>query len=73
MTRIKLKVQRHLCVGHLAEDNGDWVFTVCRSGFQKLLGRKLRPGEETEIELTATEKIADDDQAWLNRWLREDQ
>ena len=68
--RINVKVQRHLVVGHLADDDGDWIFTVCRSGFQELLGRKLKTGEEAEVELTANEWITEDE-AWVNHWLRE--
>ena len=50
--KLKLKVQRHLVVAHDAEDTGEWVFTLCRIGFSKLIGQTLRPGEEWLVEVT---------------------
>jgi len=50
--RLRLRVQRHLCVAWLEEDNGDWAFTMCRSGLSKLLGERLVPGEELIVEVS---------------------
>ena len=50
--KLKLKVQRHLVVAHREEDPGDWVFTLCRTGFGDLIGQKLLPGEEWLVEVT---------------------
>ena len=70
--RIRVRIQRHLAVGHLADDSGDWVFTLCRSGLQQLVGEKLQTGSEYLVELSG-EVIADDkDEAWLKTWLREE-
>lgn len=67
--RLKLRVQRHLVVAHMADDPGDWVFTLCRSGMSQAIGRRLVPGEEIEIEIEASEVESDEDRYWLHHWL----
>ena len=52
--KLRLKVQRHLVVAHREEDPGDWVFTLCRSGFGELINQKLTPGEEWLVEVTGS-------------------
>ena len=47
--RIKVRVQRHLAAGSLAEDSGDFVFFLCRAGLQRMLGERLSKGEDVEI------------------------
>lgn len=54
--KIKIRIQRHLAIGHLAEDSGDWVFTCCRRGIEELLGRRAKPGEEVTVEISAREE-----------------
>jgi hypothetical protein len=43
---IKVRIQRHLAIGYLAEDSGDFVFTICRRGFERLVGKRLKSGED---------------------------
>ena len=50
--KLKLRVQRHLVVAWKAEDDGEWIFTLCRHGFGELIGQRLRPGEEWLVEVT---------------------
>lgn len=49
--RLRLKVQKHLVVAWKDDDNGEWIFTLCRQGFGELIGQKLRPGEEWLVEV----------------------
>lgn len=51
--KIRIKTQRHLCVAHVAEDNGDWVFTICRRGCEEWIGRRLKVGEVAVIDVHA--------------------
>jgi hypothetical protein len=69
--KVRLKVQRHLVVGYLDGDPGDWVFTVCRSGMSKLLNEKLKPNDELLIELEGEVIASKDDEDRLRLWLRE--
>ena len=50
---LRVRVQRHLCIAHRIEDPGDWAFTICRAGLQKLLNQKLKAGESVDIEVSA--------------------
>ena len=68
---IRVKVQRHLAVGHIADDSGDWVFTVCRSGLSDLVGRRLIPGEEVVLDMEAEELLNDDDERYIHGWLND--
>jgi hypothetical protein len=69
--KIRLKVQRHLAVGHIDGDSGDWVFTVCRSGMSKLLGQKLKPNQELLVELDGEIIATKEDEEYLKNWLGE--
>ena len=69
---IRVKIQRHLAVGHLAEDNGDWVFTLCRRGFQDMVGEKLATGAEYLVEINGDVVADEGDEVWLRTWLREE-
>ena len=51
--RVNLRVQPGLVVGWLADDPGDWVFTLCRRGMEELLDRKLRINEELQVIFSA--------------------
>jgi hypothetical protein len=44
-----VRVQRGLVAAHMAGDSGEWVFTLCKAGMERLLGRRLRVGEELEV------------------------
>lgn len=59
--RLRLKVQRHLVVAWKEEDNGEWVFTLCRKGFSEMIGHPLRPGEEWVVSVSGfvIEKLSD--------------
>jgi hypothetical protein len=70
--KIKVKIQRHLAVGHLADDSGDWVFTVCRRGLSDMVGEKLETGVEYTLELQGEVVANEDDEKWLKTWLREE-
>ena len=50
--RIKVKAQRELVTAWIAEDDGEWVFSVCKSGFEEIIGQKLKVGTVTLVELT---------------------
>jgi hypothetical protein len=69
---IRVKIQRHLAVGHLAEDNGDWVFTLCRRGLQDMVGERLHTGSEYLVDITGDVMADDSDEQWLKTWLREE-
>ena len=49
--RIKLRIQPTLVTGHLAEDNGNFVFVLCRRGVQQMLGQKLKVGSQYVVEI----------------------
>jgi len=49
--KIKVKIQRYLAVAHLSEDSGDWVFTICRRGLEKLVNKRLKVGESYIIDI----------------------
>jgi hypothetical protein len=53
--RIILKVQQHLAAFYRASDDGTWFAVVCRRGAEEAMGRRLKPNEIVEIELTVTE------------------
>ena len=50
--KIRIKIQRHLAVGHLAEDDGTFVFVICRRGLEWLLDERLKSGEDYLVEIT---------------------
>jgi hypothetical protein len=52
--RIKVKAQRHLVIGWRECDDGEWAFTICRRGFEAMLGERLETGSTTTVELTGT-------------------
>jgi hypothetical protein len=70
--RIKVRVQRHLAVGHIDGDDGEWIFTVCRSGLQELVGHRLETGKRYTIDLSGEVITDENDEAWLKTWLRDE-
>ncbi|NNE62388.1 MAG: hypothetical protein HKN35_15960 [Woeseia sp.] len=52
--KLIVRVQKHLVVAHRACDGGDWVFTLCRRGFEEAVGRRLKTGETVVADLSAT-------------------
>jgi hypothetical protein len=52
---VKVKIQRSLAIGHLADDDGDWVFALCKRGVQGLVGRRLMAGEEITVRFICEE------------------
>lgn len=50
--KLRVKVQRHLALAHIDGDGGEFAFVLCRRGLEKLLGQKLRTGEEWLIEVS---------------------
>lgn len=50
--KLKVKIQRHLALAHLAEDDGEFAFVLCRRGLEKLVGRRLNAGETVVVEVT---------------------
>lgn len=48
--KLRLKVQKHLVTAYVDGDNGEWIFTLCRSGLSQMLGQRLLPGDEWLVE-----------------------
>ncbi len=57
--KLKCRIQRTLITAHLAEDNGDFVFVLCRRGIEKELGRRFSVGEDVVLDVDI--KIAGQD------------
>ena len=53
--KLKVRIQRHLALAYLAEDSGDWSFVLCKEGLEKLLGRRLKAGEQLTMEVEGKE------------------
>ena len=49
--KIRVRCQRHLVIAHKADDDGQWVFSLCRRGFEEMIGQKLKTGEVTLVEI----------------------
>ena len=52
---IRCRVQHALVTGQRAEDEGEFVFVMCRRGLSEAMGRLLRPGEQMTIRVTIDE------------------
>lgn len=50
---IRVKIQRHLALANLADDDGRFAFVLCRRGFEQLIGRRTKIGDEIQVEVTA--------------------
>ena len=53
--KVRVRRQTDTVVGWLAEDSGEFVFFLCRRGFEQMLGRRMKIGEEVTVEFNATE------------------
>jgi len=56
--KITLSVQQHLVLFHVTGDSGKWLAVTCKKGAERILGRRMRPNERVEVELTAVELSA---------------
>jgi hypothetical protein len=52
---LRVKIQESLAVGWRADDDGEFVFVICRSGFEKTLGKECKTGEVLTINAQLTE------------------
>jgi len=50
--KLTVKVQQWLVVAHIHGDGGLWVFTICRRGFETLIGKKLKTGDIATVEVS---------------------
>ena len=48
---VKCRVQRSLVVAHVAEDDGDMVFVICRRGLEKVLNKRLAVGQKLTLKI----------------------
>ncbi len=46
---LRVKIQESLAVGHLDGDSGEFIFVICRDGFEQTLGRKCQSGEVIKV------------------------
>lgn len=51
--KIICKVQDHLVVAHRAENNGEFIFVLCRAGVEKALNKKLVTGKRFQMQIIA--------------------
>lgn len=49
--KLRFHVQPSIVVFYRSEDSGEWVLSCCRLGFQQAVGRRLRIGDQGEIEM----------------------
>jgi hypothetical protein len=52
---LNVRIQDSLAVAHMAEDDGDFIFVLCRTGFERCLGRHTDVGERILVGATLKE------------------
>lgn len=58
--KIKCKIQHSLVVSHMAEDDGNFVFVICRRGFEKTLGRRCKVGDTVIVDVTFRQEMSNE-------------
>ena len=58
---LKVKIQQALAIAHIASDDGEFAFVLCRRGLQQLVGERFKTGETVLIEVEAKVKHENDD------------
>ena len=43
--KIICKIQRRMVMGYLANDTGDFLFAICKEGFEELMDEKFKTGD----------------------------
>lgn len=44
-------IQKNLVLAHLAEDNGEFAFILCREGLEMALGKRLKVRDRITIDV----------------------
>lgn len=59
--RLKCRVQHSLVTAHRTEDDGNFVFVICRRGFESAMNRIFKIGESVfvDVELKPSKNDAD--------------
>lgn len=62
---LRARIQRHLALAHLAHDDGQFAFVLCRAGIERATGVKFRPGDKPLLRVTI--EIVDEEGEQLSR------
>lgn len=49
---LKARIQRHLALAYLAEDDGEFAFVLCRRGLEKAIGKRLKGGQKVMLKVS---------------------
>lgn len=49
--KLVCRIQQALVTAHRSEDNGDFVFVLCRRGFEAALQKRFHVGELVTVEV----------------------
>jgi hypothetical protein len=62
---LRAKVQRHLVLAHIAEDDGQFAFVLCRAGLERAAGQRFKPGDKPLLRVTI--EVIDEEAEKLSR------
>jgi len=62
---LRAKVQHHLVLAHIAEDDGQFAFVLCRRGLERAAGRRFKAGDRPLLKVTI--EVIDEEAEQLNR------
>lgn len=55
--KIKCKIQHSLVAAHRAEDDGSFIFVICRRGFEEVLGKRCEVGETVIVDVSFQQEV----------------